>query len=161
MFLWNIIRRKLHDLLCLYSSSQAILKLSQSARGHFMTLIESGVHYITCNPGHKYVVTTEYFLEDFIRTAPHFERRIIILSSKFSSLPPSICRFPINLTNSFIVEQMKPTRNNNNKSFIPHNYAKLSHFCSLDQILRQQKNFKSRFYLASIQLFKYPLMILI
>ena len=37
---------------CLYSSSQAILKLSQSASGHFVTLTESGMHLISCNPGH-------------------------------------------------------------------------------------------------------------
>ena len=37
----------LHDLPCLYSSSQMILKLSPSARGHFMTLIEIVVLLIT------------------------------------------------------------------------------------------------------------------
>ena len=42
-FLWSIISRTLHDLPCLYSSSEAMLKLSQSARGHFVTLIEVGV----------------------------------------------------------------------------------------------------------------------
>ena len=50
--MWNIIRRTLHDLPCLYSSSQEILQLSQSAKGHFVTLIEVGLHLITCNPGH-------------------------------------------------------------------------------------------------------------
>ena len=34
----------------LYSSSQAILKLSQSTKGDFMTLIWTGVHIITGNP---------------------------------------------------------------------------------------------------------------
>ena len=38
---------------CLYSSSQAILKPSQSVRGHFVTLIEVVMHLISCNPGHK------------------------------------------------------------------------------------------------------------
>ena len=37
----------LHDLPCLYSSLQTILKLSPSARGHFMTLIEIVVLLIT------------------------------------------------------------------------------------------------------------------
>ena len=37
----------LHDLPCLYSSSQTILKLSPSAREHFMTLIEIVVLLIT------------------------------------------------------------------------------------------------------------------
>ena len=50
--MWNIIRRTLHDLPCLYSSSQEILLLSQSAKGHFVTLIKVGLHLITCNPGH-------------------------------------------------------------------------------------------------------------
>ena len=51
VFLWSIVRRTLHDLYCQYSSSQTILKLSQSARGHFVTLIENGVHLITGNLG--------------------------------------------------------------------------------------------------------------
>ena len=49
VFLWSIVRRTLHDLYCQYSSSQTILKLSLSARGHLVTLIESGVHLIACN----------------------------------------------------------------------------------------------------------------
>ena len=52
--LWSIVWRALHDLYCLYSSS---LKLNQSARGHFVTLIESGVHLSTCNHGVIYVKT--------------------------------------------------------------------------------------------------------
>ena len=32
---------------CLYSSSQAILKLSQSVRGHIVTVIEVSMHLIT------------------------------------------------------------------------------------------------------------------
>ena len=39
---------------CLYSSSQAILKLSQSTTGHFVTLTESGMHLISCNPGVRF-----------------------------------------------------------------------------------------------------------
>ena len=31
---------------CLYPSAQAIMKLSQSARTHFLTLIKMGVHLI-------------------------------------------------------------------------------------------------------------------
>ena len=46
---------------CLYSSSQAILKLSQSARGHFVTLTEIGIHLITCNPGHIWLHFTLQF----------------------------------------------------------------------------------------------------
>ena len=37
--------------ICRIPPSQAILKLSQSARGHFMTLIEVSIHVITYNPG--------------------------------------------------------------------------------------------------------------
>ena len=44
--------RTLHDLYSLYSSSQAILKLSQSVRGHFVTLIEVCTLLITYNLGH-------------------------------------------------------------------------------------------------------------
>ena len=51
VFLWCIVRRTLQELCCLYSSSQAIFKLSQSVRGHFVTLIEVGRHLITYNPG--------------------------------------------------------------------------------------------------------------
>ena len=42
--LWSITRRTPCDLPCLYPSSQAILKLSQSARVHFVRL--------TCSLGH-------------------------------------------------------------------------------------------------------------
>ena len=35
---------------CPYISPQTILKLNQRVRGHFMILIESGVHLITCTP---------------------------------------------------------------------------------------------------------------
>ena len=92
VFLWSITRRTLDDLPCLYSFSKVILKLSHSARGHFVTLIQRGLHLMTCNLGHKNVVTTEYFLEVFTRTAPCFERSKFILRSKCSSLPPSTCR---------------------------------------------------------------------
>ena len=51
-----IVRRTFHDLYCLYSLSQAILKLikSKCPRTHFVTLIEIGltVYLITGNPGH-------------------------------------------------------------------------------------------------------------
>ena len=33
------------------SLSQAILKLNLSVRGHFVSLIKSGMHKITCIPG--------------------------------------------------------------------------------------------------------------
>ena len=52
VFLWNVVRKTLRDLCCMYSSSKAILKLSQSMRGHFVTLIEVSMHLITCNSGH-------------------------------------------------------------------------------------------------------------
>ena len=38
VLLCSIIRKTLYDLPCLYSCSQAILKLNQSTRGHFVTL---------------------------------------------------------------------------------------------------------------------------
>ena len=60
VLLWSIVRRTLHDIYCQYSSSQAILKLSQSARGHFVTLIESGVHLITGNPGSFWLLKQLY-----------------------------------------------------------------------------------------------------
>ena len=34
---------------CTYSTSQTIMKLSQSVRGHFVTLIETDTHLIACN----------------------------------------------------------------------------------------------------------------
>ena len=49
--MWSIIRRRLHDLYFLYSSSQVILKGRQSVRGHFVTLIQISVHLTTCHPG--------------------------------------------------------------------------------------------------------------
>ena len=65
IFFWNIcydrirfdvfvcLRRKvsetLHELRCLYFSSKAILQLSQSVRGHFVTLIEVRMHIISQN----------------------------------------------------------------------------------------------------------------
>ena len=51
VILWSTISWTLHDFYCLYSLSQAILKLSLSARGHFVTLIENNMHLISCNPG--------------------------------------------------------------------------------------------------------------
>ena len=50
---WSIVRRTLHDLYFLYSSSQVILKGRQSVRGHFVTLIQISVHVTTCHPGHR------------------------------------------------------------------------------------------------------------
>lgn len=64
VFLWSITRRTLDDLPCLYSFSKVILKLSHSARGHFVTLIQSDLHLMTCNLGHKNVVTTEYISQE-------------------------------------------------------------------------------------------------
>ena len=46
---WPPFRNKVY---CLYSSSEAILKLSQSVRGHSVSLIENGMRPIICNPGH-------------------------------------------------------------------------------------------------------------
>ena len=40
---------------CLDSSSQAILKLRQSTTGRFVTLTESDMHLISCNPGHVWI----------------------------------------------------------------------------------------------------------
>ena len=51
VFLWNAVRKTLRDLCCLYFTSQAILKLSQSMRGHLATLIEVSTHLITCSSG--------------------------------------------------------------------------------------------------------------
>ena len=37
--------------ICRITPSQAILKLSQSTKGHLVTLIEVSIHAITYNPG--------------------------------------------------------------------------------------------------------------
>ena len=50
----STVRETLHDLCSLYSSAKAILKLSQSARGHFVTLIDFRMHESTCSPGDIY-----------------------------------------------------------------------------------------------------------
>ena len=42
---------------CLYSSSQATLKLSQSVRGHLWCLYKYWHASIYCNPGHVYICT--------------------------------------------------------------------------------------------------------
>lgn len=115
VFLWSITRRTLDDLPCLYSFSKVILKLSHSARGHFVTLIQSDLHLMTCKLGHKNVATTEYFLEGFTRTAPCFERSKFILRSKCSSLPPSTCRQRIDLTNSKVYSSLLNKINENHK----------------------------------------------
>lgn len=41
-----MVKRTLPDLYCQYSSSQAASKLSQSALGHFVTLIEIGLQLV-------------------------------------------------------------------------------------------------------------------
>ena len=48
VLLWNMVRRTLNDLYCLFSS----LKLNQSVSVHFVMLIEVNVHLITNRPGH-------------------------------------------------------------------------------------------------------------
>ena len=49
--------RTLCDLYCLYSSSQSMMKLSQSGKGHFMMHIEISMHLITCNPRNIWIST--------------------------------------------------------------------------------------------------------
>ena len=41
------------DVNCLYSETQVMFKLARKARGHFVTLIEIGMHLIRVNPGHS------------------------------------------------------------------------------------------------------------
>ena len=48
---WSIVGRTHYDLYFLYFLSQGILKLTQSMRGHLVTLIEVGMHLISCNFG--------------------------------------------------------------------------------------------------------------
>ena len=43
------VSKTLHELRCQYFSSKAILKLSQSVRGHFVTLIDVGMRIISQN----------------------------------------------------------------------------------------------------------------
>ena len=78
VLLWSIIRRTLHDIYCQYSSSQVILKLSQSARGHFVTLIESGVHLIACNLD----------LSDYLNNVIHFFSLSFVLNFTKDELDP-------------------------------------------------------------------------
>ena len=47
-----------HDLDCLRSSSQLTSMLSQSVRGHFVTVTEVGMHLLTYNPGRIYFHVT-------------------------------------------------------------------------------------------------------
>lgn len=44
---YNLLRERLHELYCLYSSD---IELSSKREGTLM-LIESGIHLISCNPG--------------------------------------------------------------------------------------------------------------
>lgn len=64
-FLGSIIKRVLYDLYSPYSLSEAILKLSQSVRGYFVTIIEVGMRLITCEPGH----TVSAFLDHVLQKA--------------------------------------------------------------------------------------------
>ena len=52
VFFWSIVNNTWLNLYFLYSSSQAILQLSQSVREHLVTPIDVSMHVITCNPGH-------------------------------------------------------------------------------------------------------------
>ena len=45
VFLWRIVWKTFQDLHCQYSSSQAILKLSQIVRGHFVMLTEVSLDF--------------------------------------------------------------------------------------------------------------------
>ena len=47
-----IIRRTLYDLYCPYFSPEVMVKFTRRETGHFVTLIENGMHLITCISGH-------------------------------------------------------------------------------------------------------------
>ena len=51
-FARSIVNNTWLDLYFLYSSSQAILQLSQSVREHLVTLIDVSMHVYTCNAEH-------------------------------------------------------------------------------------------------------------
>ena len=74
-----MITRTLRDLPCLISSSQAILKLSQSARGHFVTLMGGGVHLITCNPGARFSKVPKTFRAGkvIVKLRPAYSVRLV------------------------------------------------------------------------------------
>ena len=48
-----MVRRTLYDLYCLYSSLEVMVKFTRRAMGHFVTLIEYGMHLISCISGHN------------------------------------------------------------------------------------------------------------
>ena len=47
-----IIRRTLYDLYCPYFSPEVMVKFTRRETGHFVTLIENGMHLIACISGH-------------------------------------------------------------------------------------------------------------
>ena len=59
VFLLSIVRTTLHDVYMFSSSSQAIYKLSQSAREHFLTFLQVEVHVISCIESWPYLSVRE------------------------------------------------------------------------------------------------------
>ena len=47
-----LVRRTPYDLYCLYFSPEVMVKFTRRVTGHFVTLIKSGIHRITCISGH-------------------------------------------------------------------------------------------------------------
>ena len=47
-----IVRRTLYNLYCPYFLPEVMVKFTRRATGHFMTLIEVGMHLIMCISGH-------------------------------------------------------------------------------------------------------------
>ena len=53
------VRRTLYDLYCLYFLPEVMVKFRKKARGHFVTLIQIGMHLIECTSGHNSAASVE------------------------------------------------------------------------------------------------------
>ena len=79
---FDFLRRKVsetrHELRCLYFLSKAILKLSQSVKGHFVTLIDDGMHfgsYLGIETNHR---TQLYFKTNRLKIENEFSKRRLV-----------------------------------------------------------------------------------
>ena len=81
------VRETLQEVYCLLSSSQAILRLSQSARGLFVMLIEYSMHVTICSPGQSGSFTFKFSDIPFAGFHP---RGIRIIKVKHTFLAHSV-----------------------------------------------------------------------